>query len=120
VTASSAVLQWGMHQRATYRWVAYDYTKLLRTQADTGKGLALLSVVVSSTFNGVFSFVVGRVVTEVSRCAVQEIVCRDCAMSFVFSAGEAAYFSLRELQPPKRCPACRKARHAAIAYDKKR
>lgn len=55
ITASSAVLQWGMHQRASYRWVAYDYTKFLRTQAGTGKGLALLSVVVSSAFNGVFS-----------------------------------------------------------------
>lgn len=55
ITASSAVLQWGQHQRGTYRWVAYDYTKFLRTQAGTGKGLALLSVVVSSAFNGVFS-----------------------------------------------------------------
>jgi hypothetical protein len=50
-----AVLQWGMHQRATYRWVAYDYTKFLRSQAGTGKGMCLLSVVVSSTFNAVFS-----------------------------------------------------------------
>src|SRR5260221_9337433 len=24
ITASSVSLQWGMHQRATYRWVAYD------------------------------------------------------------------------------------------------
>jgi hypothetical protein len=55
ITASSQILQWGMHQRATYRWVAYDYTKFLRTQAGTGKGLALMSVVVSSSFNGVFS-----------------------------------------------------------------
>lgn len=55
ITASSAVLQWGMHQRATYRWVAYDYTKFLRTQAGTGKGLCLLSVVVSATFNAVLS-----------------------------------------------------------------
>lgn len=55
ITASSWVLQFGMHQRATYRWVAYDYTKMLRTQAGTGKGLALMSVVVSSAFNGVFS-----------------------------------------------------------------
>lgn len=54
ITASSQVLQWGMHQRATYRWVAYDYTKMLRSQAGTGKGMALLSVVVSSAFNGVF------------------------------------------------------------------
>lgn len=55
ITASSAVLQWGMHQRATYRWIAYDYTKFLRTQAGTGKGLCLLSVVVSATFNAVMS-----------------------------------------------------------------
>lgn len=55
ITATSQILQWGMHQRATYRWVAYDYTKFLRTQAGTGKGLALMSVVVSSSFNAVFS-----------------------------------------------------------------
>jgi hypothetical protein len=55
ITASSTVLQWGMHQRATYRWVAYDYSKFLRTQAGAGKGLCLLSVVVSSTFNACFS-----------------------------------------------------------------
>lgn len=56
ITASSQILQWAQHQRATYRWVAYDYTKLLRSQAGTGKGMALLSVVVSSAFNGVFNF----------------------------------------------------------------
>lgn len=55
ITASSQVLQWGMHQRATYRWVAYDYTKMIRTQAGTGKGLSLMSVVVSSAFNAVFN-----------------------------------------------------------------
>lgn len=55
ITASSIILQWGMHQRATYRWVAYDYTKTLRSQAGTGKGMALMSVVVSSSFNAVFS-----------------------------------------------------------------
>lgn len=55
ITASSQILQFGMHQRATYRWVAYDYTKTLRTQAGTGKGMALMSVVVSSSFNAVFS-----------------------------------------------------------------
>lgn len=54
VTASSDLLQWGQHQRGTYRWVAYDYTKFLRSQAGTGKGMALMSVVVSSAFNGVF------------------------------------------------------------------
>lgn len=55
LTANSQVLQWAQHQRATYRWVAYDYTKFLRTQAGTGKGMALLSVVVSSAFNAVFN-----------------------------------------------------------------
>lgn len=55
ITASSTILQWGQHQRGTYRWVAYDYTKFLRSQAGTGKGMALMSVVVSSAFNGVFS-----------------------------------------------------------------
>ena len=55
ITASSWILQWGMHQRATYRWIAYDYSKFLRSQAGTGKGMALMSLVVSSAFNGVFS-----------------------------------------------------------------
>lgn len=57
ITASSQLLQWGMHQRATYRWVAYDYSKMLRTGTgpSTFKGLALMSVVVSSSFNAVFS-----------------------------------------------------------------
>ena len=54
ITASSDILQWGQHQRGTYRWVAYDYTKFLRSQAGTGKGMALMSVVVTSAFNGVF------------------------------------------------------------------
>ena len=55
ITASSQVLQWGMHQRATYRWVAYDYTKMIGAGAGTARGLALMSVVVSATFNAVFS-----------------------------------------------------------------
>jgi hypothetical protein len=55
VTASSQLLQWAQHQRATYRWVAYDYTKMLQTSAGTGKGLCLMSDVVSSAFNGVFN-----------------------------------------------------------------
>ena len=54
ITASSDVLQWGQHQRGTYRWVGYDYNKFIRSQAGTGKGFSLMSVVVSSTFNGVF------------------------------------------------------------------
>lgn len=55
ITATSQILQWGQHQRGTYRWVAYDFNRFLRSQAGTGKGMALMSVVVSSAFNGVFS-----------------------------------------------------------------
>jgi len=55
ITATSQILQFAHHQRATYRWIAYDYTKFLRSQAGTGKGIALMSVVVTSAFNGVFS-----------------------------------------------------------------
>jgi len=55
ITATSNVLQWGQHQRGTYRWIAYDFNRTLRSQAGTGKGMCLLSVVVSSAFNGVFS-----------------------------------------------------------------
>lgn len=55
ITASSQILQWAQHQRATYRWVAYDYTKFLRSQAGTGKGMTLMSVVVSSAFNAVLN-----------------------------------------------------------------
>lgn len=57
ITASSGLLQWGMHQRATYRWVAYDYTKMLRTGCgpSTFKGLALMSVVSAAPWNAVFS-----------------------------------------------------------------
>jgi hypothetical protein len=55
ITASSQILQWGQHQRGTYRWVAYDYTKSLRCQAGTGKGMALMSFAVSSAFLADFS-----------------------------------------------------------------
>lgn len=55
ITATSQVLQWAQHQRGTFRWVAYDYNKFLKTAAGTGKGMALMSVVVSSAFNAVFS-----------------------------------------------------------------
>lgn len=55
ITASSWVHQFGMHQRATYRWVAYDYTKMLMAGPGTAKGLALMSVVVSSAFNAVLN-----------------------------------------------------------------
>ena len=55
ITASSDLRVWAHHQRGSVRWMAYDYTKFLRSQAGTGKGFALMSVVVSSAFNGVWS-----------------------------------------------------------------
>ena len=57
-SATAYLLYFGMHQRATYRWVAYDYTKMIRTGcgASTFKGIALLSVTVSSAFNAAFSY----------------------------------------------------------------
>ena len=48
------------------------------------------------------------------------IACRDCTRTFVWTAGEQAYYRERELHAPKRCPACRGARNAAIAYDTSR
>jgi CxxC-x17-CxxC domain-containing protein len=36
------------------------------------------------------------------------LTCRDCSLSFVFSAGEQEFFSLKGLSnEPKRCPNCR-------------
>ncbi len=54
-TAASQVLSWGQHQRGTYRFVAYDYSKYLRSQAGTGKGLALMSIVAASPWTAVFT-----------------------------------------------------------------
>jgi CxxC-x17-CxxC domain-containing protein len=40
------------------------------------------------------------------------LVCRDCGQSFVFTAGEQAFYSERGYNEPQRCPACRAARKA--------
>ncbi len=40
----------------------------------------------------------------------QELVCADCAQTFVFTASEQAFFKERRLLPPKRCKTCRHAR----------
>lgn len=52
-SATAYKLFWGQHQRGTYRWVAYDYTKML--QVNPSQGLALLTVTVSGAFVAVFS-----------------------------------------------------------------
>ena len=42
--------------------------------------------------------------------------CADCAETFTWEAGEQAFFMAKvpPLQPPKRCPDCRRRRRATI------
>jgi len=40
--------------------------------------------------------------------------CCDCGRSYVFTAGEAAYYNSKGLIPPKRCPSCRELRRRTI------
>lgn len=43
----------------------------------------------------------------------EELVCRDCGETFVFTAGEQEFFASRGLlNKPSRCPSCRAARRA--------
>ncbi|HLY65984.1 MAG TPA: zinc-ribbon domain containing protein [Chloroflexota bacterium] len=43
----------------------------------------------------------------------QELVCRDCGTTFVFSADEQRFFAERGFEnAPSRCPECRQARRA--------
>jgi CxxC-x17-CxxC domain-containing protein len=38
--------------------------------------------------------------------------CADCGGTFVFTAGEQAFYQERSFSDPKRCPQCRQARKA--------
>ncbi len=40
--------------------------------------------------------------------------CCDCAQSFVFTAGEQAYYQSKGLSEPKRCKACRELRKRTL------
>lgn len=40
----------------------------------------------------------------------QVLTCRDCGASFVFTAGEQAFFAERNFSAPTRCKACRQNR----------
>jgi DNA-directed RNA polymerase subunit RPC12/RpoP len=42
------------------------------------------------------------------------LTCVDCSKPFVFTAGEQQYFLTHKLSEPKRCPDCRKKRHAMV------
>lgn len=38
------------------------------------------------------------------------LVCRDCGLEFVFTAGEQEFYAARGFNDPTRCPTCRAAR----------
>ncbi len=38
------------------------------------------------------------------------LVCKECGVEFVFSAGEQEFYAERELDAPQRCKECRNAR----------
>jgi CxxC-x17-CxxC domain-containing protein len=40
------------------------------------------------------------------------LTCRDCGQTFVFTAGEQAFYQERGFSEPQRCPACRAKRKA--------
>jgi len=45
------------------------------------------------------------------------ITCVDRDQTFIFSAGEQAFFASKALSPPKRCLSCRKQRKLTIVPD---
>jgi hypothetical protein len=45
------------------------------------------------------------------------LTCCDCNETFLFSAGEQAFFASKALSPPKRCPTCRSQRKQTIVPD---
>ncbi len=44
----------------------------------------------------------------------RKIKCLDCGKPFTFTAGEQMYYYGKQLQTPKRCPACREIRRLTI------
>ena len=59
----------------------------------------------------------GRKMNKISFSDLN-ITCVDCERTFVFSAGEQAFFASKALSLPKRCPACRKQRKLTIVPDR--
>ncbi|MFC1965709.1 zinc-ribbon domain containing protein [Chloroflexota bacterium] len=43
--------------------------------------------------------------------------CCDCQQSFVFTAGEQAYFTSKGLSEPRRCKSCRDLRKRTLIPD---
>ena len=53
---------------------------------------------------------------EESDFADRPIVCGDCSKTFVWTAGEQAFFRDKNLQnPPKRCKECKQAKNERLA-----
>lgn len=49
----------------------------------------------------------------------ETITCKDCGASFVFTAGEQAFYAEKGFtQKPVRCKACREARKANFNKDR--
>ena len=47
----------------------------------------------------------------------KNLTCRDCAKTFVFTAGEQAFFEEKGLSAPIRCPDCRRLRKQQRSMD---
>jgi len=51
-----------------------------------------------------------------SEFSDREIVCGDCSVTFVWTAGEQAFFRDKNLlNPPKRCKECKQAKNERLA-----
>jgi hypothetical protein len=57
-------------------------------------------------------------IIRVSDFTDRQLICVDCGDSFVFNAGEQAFFASKGFNTePKRCPACRKFRRLSLVLD---
>lgn len=55
-------------------------------------------------------------VMEEGEFSDREIVCGDCSVKFVWTAGEQAFFRDKHLlNPPKRCKECKQAKNERLA-----
>ena len=53
---------------------------------------------------------------EENEFADRPIICGDCSKSFIWTAGEQAFFRDKNLQnPPKRCKDCKQAKNERLA-----
>ncbi|MEK7857063.1 MAG: zinc-ribbon domain containing protein [Acidobacteriota bacterium] len=53
---------------------------------------------------------------EENEFSDRDMVCGDCSKSFVWTAGEQAFFRDKNLQnPPKRCKECKQAKNDRLA-----